>query len=98
MLSSGIVNTTAIGWSWVITTRPLVSLECGLRVLEQGLVACQLSVGLRELQLERARIDLGQEIAGADKLPFLESQTHQLPVDAALDRDGVDRRDRAEPG
>jgi hypothetical protein len=82
----------------ILLDQHAVAREIELRVLQQGLVARQLSLGLLELHLERARIDLGQEIAGADKLPFLESQTHQLPVDAALDRDGVDRSDRAETG
>jgi len=63
----------------VLLDQQAVAREIELRVLEQGLVARQLPVGLLELHLERARIDLGQEIAGADKLPFLESQTHQLP-------------------
>ena len=52
--------------------------------------------GLRQLHLERPRIDLGEQVAGLDDLPFLERDAHQLAVDARLDDDDVARRHGAE--
>ena len=143
MLSSGIVKTTVIGWSWVMMTRPPVSVgvhdvagvhqtqphaagdrrgdaavgELNLRgvdlalvvldralelvnqrflgvqllprhrvrrdehlepleidpgVVEQRLIALELAFELGELRLERARVDLRQQISAADDLPLLE--------------------------
>src|SRR5579885_2436318 len=59
-------------------------------------VAGELPFGLRELDLERPRVDLGQEIALVDVLPLRERHLHQLAVDAAAHGDGVERRDAAE--
>ena len=44
-----------------------------------------------ELHLERPRIDLGEQVALVDELAFLEGHVHQLAVDAAAHRDGVER-------
>jgi len=73
-----------------------VALEVELRVLEQRLVLRHLALGLRKLHLEWARVDLGEQGASLDDLPFLESDPHELAVDARLDDDDVARRDGAE--
>ena len=51
-----------------------VALEVDLRVLEQRLVLGHLADGLRQLHLERPRIDLGEQVAGLDDLPFAETR------------------------
>jgi hypothetical protein len=53
----------------VLGGQPLVALEVDAGVVEQGLVARELALELRELGLERAGIDLGQEITLVDELP-----------------------------
>src|SRR5262249_11251524 len=73
-----------------------VPLEIELGVREVRLLARELSFGLRQLRLEGAGIDLGQEGAGANHLALGEVRLHQLTVDAALDRDGIQRSNRAE--
>src|SRR5439155_25705574 len=76
--------------------QPLIALEIEARVREVGLVARELPFRLHELRLEGAGIDLGQHIAGVDDLTLREVRLQELAVDAALDRDDVERGDRAE--
>src|SRR5439155_15338114 len=76
--------------------QPLIALEIEARVREVGLVPRELPLGLHELGLEGAGVDLGQELAGVDDLALREVRRHQLAVDAALHRDGVERGDGAE--
>ena len=61
-------------------------------------VVCQLSLDLRQLRLERPRVDLGKEVALVDELAFGERDLHQFAIDAAADGDGVVGGDRAEAG
>jgi len=75
-----------------------IALEVDARVAEQRLVARQLALRLRQLHLERTRIDLREQVAGPDPLPFLEQDLRQLAVHARVDRHHVERGDGAEPG
>lgn len=74
-----------------------VSLQVELCVLELGPVARHLALRLSQLRFKRARIDLGQEVAVAHRLAFLKQYLHQLAVDPALHRHGIERYDRSEP-
>ena len=47
----------------ILREQRAIALEVDLRVVEQRLVLGELAAGLRELHLERTRIDLGEEIA-----------------------------------
>ena len=51
-----------------------------------------------ERGLIEPRIDLGQDIAAADALAFLEEHLLQLAVDLGVDADSEQRLHRAEPG
>ncbi len=75
-----------------------IPIEIGLRIGEMGLVAAQRRLCLIELRLIGARIDLGEQIAGLDRLAFLEVDAYQQPRDLAADRRRVQRRHRAEAG
>ena len=68
------------------------SVEIGPRVLEQRLVARELSGGERQLHLEWPGVDLGEEVPRLDHLAFLERDAHELAVHATADHDGVHRR------
>src|SRR5215469_12146297 len=68
-----------------------ISFQVELRILEKSLVLGELPLCLRQLHLERSRIDLGEEFASFYKLTLLESHAHQLTVDARADRDHVAR-------
>jgi hypothetical protein len=81
-----------------LRSEPAIALEVDARVLEQGLVPRHLSLGLRELDLKRARVDLGQEVAAANELSLREEDLRQLTVHAGSHRDGAERRDGPEPG
>ena len=70
----------------VLREQRAVALEVQARVLEQRLVARELPGGQRELDLERPRIDLGEEVARLDHLALLEGDAHDLAVDAAADQ------------
>ena len=48
----------------------VVALQRRVAPRRAGAVARHLALGLRELHLERPRIDLGQQIALLDRLPF----------------------------
>jgi hypothetical protein len=73
-----------------------IALEVDLRVLEQRLVFRHLSLRLLELDLERARIDLGQQIACLDELALGKRDPHELSVHARLDGHDARGRDRAQ--
>jgi len=80
----------------ILGPQPAVPLHIEPGVLEERLVAHHLSLGLGQLHLEGPRVDLGQQLAALDELALPEQDLHQLAVDAALDGDGVERRDGAE--
>ena len=82
----------------VLLEERAIALEIDDRVLQQRLVFRELAFGLRELDLERPRIDLGEQLARFDELAFAENHAHELPVDAASHGDGRERRHRAEAG
>ena len=64
-----------------------VALEVGARVDELGLVLGFCRLRLCELGLQRARVELREQLAGLDVLPFDKADLVELPVDARLDRD-----------
>src|SRR5712664_755310 len=68
-----------------------------LGVVELGRVARELPLGLFELHLKRARVNLSQHVALVDNLPFRESNFNELAVNAAVNGDGVKCRDRPQP-
>ncbi len=49
-----------------------------------------LPLGLKQLHLERPRVDRGEEIAFLDDLALPEKDLHELAVDPALYRDRVE--------
>ena len=75
----------------------LEPLEIEPGVVEQRLIALQLAFELGQLCLERARVDLGQQVSAPDDLPLLEVDGDQLAVHTAPHRDHVERGDRSEP-
>ncbi len=75
----------------------VVALHDEATVGELGLVLCLLGVGLVELRLVRAGIDLRQQITRLHVLALGESHLVELTIDACLHRDGVERLHRAEP-
>ena len=80
----------------ILLEQRAIALDVDPRVLEQRLVARALAVRERQLHLERAGVDLRQEVARLHHLALLEHHLHQLAVDAAPDDDGVDGRHGAE--
>jgi hypothetical protein len=69
--------------------------QIALRVFQIGLVLRLIGVGLCELRLIGARIDLHQQIAGMDVLAFLKRDSEDLAVDPALDHHGIEGLHRA---
>ena len=67
-----------------------------MRLGEQALIVRKLAFELRFQNLIGPRIDLRQEVALFDHLPFGESDIGELTVDLGLHRDGRERRDGAE--
>ena len=65
-------------------------------VVEQRAIAVDLSLGLKQLRLEGALVDLGQQAAFLDQLPIFEQDPHELPVDTAFHGHGDQRRDGPE--
>lgn len=59
-------------------------------VLQQG------AFGLEQGVLVGARVDLGQQVASFDHLPFFEIDFDQLTANAAAHVDGIQRRDGAQ--
>ena len=64
--------------------------------MASSLASCALRLG--DGGLVGAGVDLKQELALLDGLAFVEIDLQQLAVDAAVQRDGVVRGDRAERG
>ena len=81
----------------ILLEERVVALEVEPRVLEERPVARELSLGLLELHLEGARIDLGKELALLHKMAFLEEHAHELAIDAGLHRHCAQRCHGAEP-
>src|SRR4029077_7121438 len=74
----------------------LVAYEADLRVRQHALVRGELAFELRLLKLVGSRVDLRQEIALLDQLPFGEPHLQELAVDLRLHGDGRDRGDGAQ--
>ena len=68
----------------------LVARQSGLRQIELRLVELDLALGLVELRLVRAWIDLEQEVPGLDFRSFLEGHLHQVAGDPGDDIDRLD--------
>ena len=84
----GLLGDTVLGVEVAIT------LDVDLGVLQLGLVLHQRALGLEQGVLVAARVDLGQQVAGLDHLPFLKGDLHQLAAYPAAHIDGVERRHR----
>ncbi len=69
----------------------LVAFEISFGVLPLGLVFGKQALRLFELNLERARINLREKIAFVNELTFSESDTDELPIDAAANGYGIKR-------
>ncbi len=80
----------------VLGEQSLIAGKVDAGIVEQGDVAIQLSLGLVEQDLERARVDLGQQVSGLYHLAFAEIHLEQGTVDLGVYRNEVARRDRAE--
>lgn len=63
-------------------------------VFQLGLVARQRAFSLRKCRLQRARVDLRQQLAGLHRLTFLEVQALQHTTDLGAHRRGGGGRDR----
>ena len=81
----------------VLAEQGAVAFQVDFGVLQQGLVARELAFILHELSQQRSRIDLGQQVAGAHVLTFLESDAHQLSIHLGVYRHRVDRGDTSQP-
>ena len=68
----------------ILREQRAVALEVDARVLEQRLVARELPFGLRELHLERPRVDLGEQSPAFTIWPSSKCTRMQLAVDARL--------------
>src|SRR5256885_15953683 len=53
-------------------------------------------LGLVERRLERARVDLGEQLSRLHELPFVKGHLEERPVDPAVDGRGVERAHGAE--
>ena len=80
----------------VFAVRKLVAIQIDVRIFQKRFVALVLTLRLFELGLERARIDLREQVALFDHLTFAVVDTHQLTIDAALNSHRVHGRDRSE--
>ena len=74
----------------------LVAYEVDLRLRQQALIVGELAFELRLQKLVGPRIDLRQEIALLDQLPFGEPDLQELAVDLRLHGNGGDRGDGAQ--
>ena len=73
----------------VLLEQDLIARQVGPCVFEQCEIAGELAFGLHQLHLERARIDLGQQLSGFDDLALAEQDAHELAVHSAAHRDHV---------
>ncbi|MCW0424231.1 hypothetical protein NB713_002174 [Xanthomonas sacchari] len=78
--------------------RRVGALEGGTRGGQQRLVLALARRGLVVAGLQRARVDLRQQLALLHFLAFAEIQAHQLAADLRADRDGAQRGHRAGGG
>src|SRR3984893_2931464 len=60
------------------------------RIEQRGLVFRQLPLSLGQLRLVWARVDFHQQVALMHRLAFFEGDVHDLAVNPALDRHGVE--------
>src|SRR6185503_12873219 len=79
----------------MLEQRP-VAPDVDARVFEQCLVAGELALGLLQLHLERARVDLREQVALLDELPLGERDPQKLSFDPAPDGYRLQRRYRSE--
>jgi hypothetical protein len=75
----------------------LISFLLFFRTFQERLVACELTLGLRELNLKRTFVDFSQQIALLDELPFSECDLNELAIDTATDCHYVGCGDSAQP-
>ncbi len=68
----------------------MVTVQVCHGVIQRGLIASHLPFRLLELNLKRARIDLGQQISLTDHLTFAKRYLGQLTIDARSDGYGVE--------
>ena len=61
------------------------------------LVGALLCLGLFQRRLERRRINLRQEFAFLDVLPFRKGDFHDLAIHPGMNRHGIERLDRSQP-
>ncbi len=80
----------------ILRQQPLIALEVRLRLRQQPLIVRKLALGLGLGNFIGARIDLRQEVALVDQLPFGEFDVDQLAADLGLHGDGGERGDCAE--
>ena len=86
----------ALGFELLVRGRVLrhqrgVALQVGARIAHLGTVARLLRLGLRQLRLQRARVELRQQLSGLHVLAFAEADLVELAVDARLDRHALGR-------
>ena len=80
----------------ILRHQSLIALEVGLRLRQQPLIVGELAFGLGLGDFIGARVDLRQEVALVDQLPFGESDVGQLAADLGLHGDGGERGHGAE--
>ena len=80
----------------VLGIQPAIALEVDLGVLQLRLVLQQGALGLEQGVLVGPRIDLRQQVAGLDHLPFLEVDLDQFSRHPAAHIDGVQRGHRTQ--
>lgn len=81
----------------IIFGEALVAHQIASGVVQQRRIARQRSLGLLQLDLERAWVDFSQQIAGLHLLPLREVQLHQLAIDPAAHGHGIGGGDGAQP-
>jgi len=80
----------------VLLKQLLVARVGNLRVFQRRQILRQRPLGLRQFDLVRPRIDLGQQVAGLHHLPFDKIYFIELAIHPALDRHRVVRRHRSD--
>ncbi len=80
----------------VFFIQPTITLDVDLGVFQLRLILQQRAFGLEQSILVRTRIDLGQQVARLDHLPFFEMNLHQFAAHPAAHVDGIERGDRAQ--
>ena len=80
----------------ILLEQGFVAPEVDARVLQLGAIARQLALGLGQLHLQLARVDLGQQLAFLDEVALLEVHPLQQPRNPGLDRRRLRRHHRAQ--